>query len=199
MIRWRHRFVRRLFLTIARPMFRLRIDGAENLPESGPAILVANHRSWLDPPLLGAASPRPVHFLILDDVYHKWWARWFYRWMQTIPVSGDTKSTIFAVREAMRRLRSGEVIGIFPEGRVFSRQQPGEFRPGVAMLARCSGAPIVPIHIRGSAEAWPRGRPWPRPAHVRVRIGSPITPAETGHPAADDLIGRIEAALDERS
>jgi len=143
---WRHRFVQRLFLAIARPMFRLRIDGTENLPRSGPAILVAHHRSWLDPPLLGAASARPVHFLILDDVYDKRWARWFYRWMRTIAVSNDTGKSLFAMREAMRRLRSGEVIGIFPEGRVFSRDQPGQ----------------------------------------------------TGHERAEEVIGRIEAALDER-
>jgi 1-acyl-sn-glycerol-3-phosphate acyltransferase len=102
------------------------------------------------------------------------------------------------MREAIRRLRSGEVIGIFPEGRVFSREQPGEFRPGVALLARRSGAPVVPVHIRGSAEAWPSGRAWPRPAPVGVRIGSPITPSETGHHATKELIGRIEAALDEK-
>ena len=197
MIPWRHRFVRRLFLTIARPMFHLTIDGTANLPASGPAILVANHRSWLDPPLLGAASPRPVHFLILDDVYHKRWARWFYRWMKTIPVSTDGNKAISALREAMRRLRSGDVVGIFPEGRVFSREQPGEFRPGVALLARRSGAPVVPVQIRGSEEAWPRGRAWPRPARVSVRIGSPIAPGEAGHRATSDLIGRIEAALDE--
>jgi len=87
-----------------------------------------------------------VHFLIVDDVYDKRWARWFYRWMRTIPVSNDTGKPLFAMREAMRRLRSGEVIGIFPEGRVFSRDQPGQ----------------------------------------------------TGHERAEDLIGRIETALDER-
>lgn len=199
MIQRRYRCVRRLFLTIARRMFRLTIEGTENLPRSGPAILVAYHRSWLDPPLLGAASARPVHFLILDDVYHKRWARWFYRWMRAIPVSSDPAGSLSAVREAMRRLQSGEVIGIFPEGRVFSQEQPGEFRPGVALLARRSGAAVVPVHIQGSAEAWPRGRAWPRRADVGVRIGAPIAAGRTGRHAATDLTGRIEAALDERS
>ena len=198
MSRWRHRFVRRLFLTIARPMFGLRIEGTENLPASGPAILVANHRSWLDPPLLGAARERPVHFLILDDVYDRPWVRWFYRFMRTIPVSGDSGKSLFAMREAMRRLRAGEVIGIFPEGRVFTREQPGEFRPGVALLARRSGSPLVPVHIQGSAEAWPKGRAWPRPARVRVRIGAPFDPGEAEQQSAEALIGRIKMALDDR-
>jgi 1-acyl-sn-glycerol-3-phosphate acyltransferase len=198
MSRWRHRFVRRLFLIVAGPMFHLRIDGTERLPKSGPAILVANHRSWLDPPLLGAASRRPVHFLILDDVYDWRWARWFYRWLRTIPVSDDAGKSLRAMREAMRRLRSGEVIGIFPEGRVFSGDQPGEFRSGVALLALRSGAPVVPVHIRGSAAAWPRGRAWPRPERVSVSIGQPITPGEQGQQTAEELIGRIETALDER-
>jgi len=196
---WPHRFVRRIFLAIARPMFRLRIEGTENLPNAGPAILVAHHRSWLDPALLGAASARPVHFLILSDVYDKRWTRWFYRWMRTIPVSSDSGKSLFAMREAIRRLSSGEVIGIFPEGRVFTREEPGEFQPGVGLLARHSGSPVVPVHIRGSADAWPKGRTWPRPAPVQVRIGSPIAPGETGQEATEDLIGRIVAALDERS
>lgn len=196
-MQWRHRLVRRLFLLVARPMFQLRIDGADNIPPSGPAILVANHRSWLDPPLLGAASRRPVHFLILRGVYDWPWARWFYRWMQAIPVSSQAPSALSGMRQALRRLRSGEVIGIFPEGRVFSRDAPGEFRPGVAMLARRSGSPVVPVQIRGSAAAWPRERRWPRPSQVRVRVGAPIVADEAGKELAERLIARIEAALDE--
>jgi len=199
MIRWRHRFVRRLFLIVAGPMFHLRIDGTERLPKSGAAILVANHRSWLDPALLGSASVRPVHFLVLDDVYDRRWARWFYRWMRTIPVSADSGKSLRAMRDAMRRLRAGELIGIFPEGRVFSEDSPGEFRPGVALLALRSGSPVVPVHIRGSAEAWPRGKAWPRPARVSVSIGSPISPKERGGETARELTIRIEEALREKT
>jgi 1-acyl-sn-glycerol-3-phosphate acyltransferase len=196
-----YRLLRRVFLIVAGPVFRLRIEGAERFPDTGAAIIVARHRSWLDPPLIAGACRRSVEFLILDSVYHKRWARWFYRWMRAIPVSTDGSASLRALREALKRLKSGGVIGIFPEGRVFSDQQPGEFRPGVALLALRSSARIVPIKISGSSRAWPRGRAWPRAATVRVHVGQPIDPESPeegtrGRESAEELMERIARALE---
>jgi 1-acyl-sn-glycerol-3-phosphate acyltransferase len=80
---------------------------------------------------------------------------------------------------------------------VFTRDEPGELRPGVALLARRSGCPVVPVHICGSATAWPRGRRLPRPSRVRVRVGPPIVAEARGRDCTERLIARIEAALDE--
>ena len=197
-MRLRYRLVRRLFLLLARPMFDLRVHGAERLPRSGPAILVASHRSWLDPALLGAASPRPVQFLILDRVYHWPWAGWFFRWMCTIPVGSTPGDGLRATRAALGRLREGGVIGIFPEGRVFPEEQPGVWRQGVALLALRSGAPVVPVGIRGSARAWPRGR-WPRVAPVRVHVGRPLVleAGRRGREAVEHTVERIRDELAE--
>ena len=68
-------------------MFRFRVEGAERVPERGPAVVVAPHRSWLDPACVGGACRRPIRFLIMEAVHSKFWTRWFYRGMGTIPVS----------------------------------------------------------------------------------------------------------------
>ena len=196
-----YRLLRRMFLIVAGPVFRLRIEGAEHVPDTGAAIIVAPHRSWLDPPLIAGACRRTVEFLILDSVYHTRWARWFYRWMRAIPVSPDGSASLRALREASRRLNSGGVIGIFPEGRVFPDAQPGEFRRGVALLALRNSAPVVPIQISGSSRAWPRGRAWPGPATVRVRVGQSIDPKrlEEGtreRESVEELMERIARAFE---
>jgi 1-acyl-sn-glycerol-3-phosphate acyltransferase len=194
-----YRFIRFTFRVLARPMFRFRIEGAENLPAAGPGVVVAPHRSWLDPACIGGACPRPVRFLIIDRVYQHPWARWFYRSMQSIPVTaGGGPLTVTALRGALRALRNGQLIGVFPEGGVYSSDRPGSLHPGAAMLAARGGAPVIPIFIEGSAEAWPHGRSWPGPGRVRVRIGRALDPPE-GHDreALREFLARIEARLEQ--
>ena len=169
-----YRSIRRLFLILATPMFRFSVEGIENVPSEGPAIVVASHRSWLDPPCVGAAFPRPVRFLILEGVYRRPWARWFYRRMRSLPVNPSKRTSVVSLRRAFAHLRQGGVVGVFPEGRVVEDGSDVEFASGAAVLAVRTGAPVIPIVIHGSANAWPRGKRLPRPAPVRVRIEPPI-------------------------
>ena len=193
-----YRSVRGLFRLLAVPMFRFRVEGVERVPVEGPAVVVAPHRSWLDPACVGGACPRPVRFLIMDTVYRRIWARWFYRRMHGIPVRvGGGAETMAGLRDALRALRAGQVVGVFPEGRVMP---PGPLQPlhaGAALLAVRGQAPVIPIVIRGSAKAWPRGRRWPGPAAVSVHVGQTIEPpTERGRDAVDRLLTRIAAALE---
>ena len=193
-----YRVIRRLFLILAAPMFRFRVAGRELVPRRGPAVVVAPHRSWLDPACVGAAIERPIRFLIVDRMYHKPWARWFYRAMRSIPVQKGGATSRAALRQALACLRRGEMVGIFPEGRVVSEWSLGGLHAGAAMLAVRSGSPVVPVGIEGSADAWPHGRPYPGPAPVSVRIGSALKPPEqTGKDAVAMLTDSIEQALRE--
>jgi 1-acyl-sn-glycerol-3-phosphate acyltransferase len=190
-----YRLARGLFLLIAGPMFRFQVSGAERIPRNGACVVVAPHRSWLDPACVGGACPRPVRFLIMDRVYRMRRAHWFYRAMKTIPVSPDGRNSVGALRAALKALQAGELVGVFPEGRVYPSARPGPVQPGAALLAVRSGAPVVPLFIHGSAEAWPHHRRFPAPAAVSVRVGPTLeVPPGRGRSAVEELVRSIEQA-----
>ncbi len=166
-------FVKLFFLPLVRIYLRLRTDGSARVPRRGPALIAANHTSFLDPIVLGSACPRRIHFIVLQSMYEWWRLRWFYWGMETIPVraeEGDPR----AVKQALTRLRRGELVGIFPEG---GRSWNGILQPpkaGAALLAAASGAPVIPARIEGAWASWRPGTFFPVPGKVRVRFGEPI-------------------------
>jgi 1-acyl-sn-glycerol-3-phosphate acyltransferase len=180
--------VRSLFFPIGRWYFHLRVLGAENVPTEGAAILAANHVSWLDPAALGSACPRPVRFLIAQDVYGVPWSRWFYRGMATIPVQPGNPDPR-GLRSAARALGRGELVGVFPEGVGLPREAaPREAHSGALLLGMLSRAPFVPIALSGTAAAWPPRCKLPRPGCVTVRFGEPYRPwAEDRRPRREEL------------
>jgi len=178
-------------------MFRFHVQGAERIPREGAGVIVAPHRSWLDPACVGGACSRPIRFLIMDRVYRTASAHWFYRGCRTIPVAGDGRDSIRALRAALRALKQGELVGVFPEGRVFSETEPGPVQPGAALLAVRAGVPVVPMFIQGSSLAWPHGRRYPSPAPVSVRVGTAIEPPEpNGREGVAVMVQRIQEAWD---
>jgi len=121
-----------------------------NLPAQGPALLASNHISGLDALLLIAASPRPLRFLIAVEEYNRFGLRWLFRAVGCIPVDRSGRPEI-ALRQARNALQLGEVVAIFPQGRI---QKPGEnlpHKPGIYWLAEQTGAPIVHVRLSGIA------------------------------------------------
>lgn len=175
-----YRISRLLLLTLIRLVFRWRVEGSENIPRQGPVILCANHRSYWDPPVMGSAATRQVHFMAKEELLR---VPLLGGWMRAVGVvslkrgSGDLGS----LRRALDLLKEGKVIGIFPEG---TRSRSGELlpaHPGVAYLAMMAGAPVVPMAICGDY------RPF---STVRVRIGRPLDFAsyrKRGKPSAAEL------------
>jgi 1-acyl-sn-glycerol-3-phosphate acyltransferase len=191
-----YRAFRSLFRLIAALVFRFRVEGVENVPLDGPGVVVAPHRSWLDPACVGGACPRAVRFLIMERVWRLRWANWWFRGMQGVPVGRGSHASLGALREAIRALDAGQLVGVFPEGRVLPPGRLGRMHAGAALLAVRVGAPVIPVVIDGSSRAWPHGRSFPRPARVRVRFGEPIAPpAGRGRQAVQDLIEQIEEVL----
>lgn len=143
------------------------------LPEQGAALVVANHASGLDPLLLVAASRRPLRFVIAREQYDRPWLRWLFRAMRLIPVERDSNPER-ALYAARRALEAGEVVALFPQGRIHLDGEPVRFKRGVAVLASLTGAPVYPVRIDGVRGAgfvlravFMRGRP-------RVRAFAPV-------------------------
>jgi 1-acyl-sn-glycerol-3-phosphate acyltransferase len=166
-------FIKGLIYPFACLYLGLTREGIEHLPKRGPVIVVSNHVSYIDSILLGSASPRPIHFIVLQWMYDLLFIRWFYWGMGTIPVRLDGQDSR-GIKRAVKVLKKGRVLGIFPEG---SRSVDGkvqETRPGAALIAALSGAPVVPAFIDGARDSLPVGGRFPRPARTHVRFGPPL-------------------------
>jgi 1-acyl-sn-glycerol-3-phosphate acyltransferase len=199
-------FLCRLML---RSAARVRVEGLANLPTEGPLIIVANHISNADPPLvvgwLTPALGRQMHILAKQALFVGPLG-WFLRSQGVTPVRAGG-SDMEAYRAARSVLDRGAVLCIFPEGTRSSTGFMGEPKPGVAMLATREMAPIVPVGISGSDNFLGRGKRMPRfGSRITLRVGVPFAleldpalPRRAAISAAsDDLMRHIGALVDER-
>ena len=119
------------------------------LSTTGPALLVSNHVSGLDPLLLIAASRRPLRFLIASEQYHRFGLTWLFRAVGCIPVDRGGRPER-AFREALRALAQGEVVALFPHGTIhLDDDPPRRLKQGVAKMAHLSLAPVYPVRLTG--------------------------------------------------
>jgi 1-acyl-sn-glycerol-3-phosphate acyltransferase len=170
---------------VMRLAFGLRSRGAEHVPAKGPVLLVANHVSFLDPPLVGGAAPRPLTFLAKAELFRVPLFGGLIRRLNAQPLrreGGDAG----ALRAALRVLKRGGALLVFPEGTRGEGDILGPAKPGAGMLAVLGGAPVIPVYVSGSGRAWPRGRRFPRRANVTVTFGSPLSLAVGGHASRKD-------------
>jgi 1-acyl-sn-glycerol-3-phosphate acyltransferase len=148
---WGHRWLNRLDglnRILCRRFHRLRPVRCP-LPRHGPALVVANHVSGLDPLLMIAATQRPLRFLIAREQYERFGLRWLFRAVGCIPVKrgGSPHRALAAARHALQK---GEVVALFPHGRIhLDHEPPVRLKPGILHLARVSGAPVYPMRIDG--------------------------------------------------
>lgn len=168
-----YRLLRIGFTLYLRLVHRLHISGSDLIPASGPAILCANHSSYFDSMLVALCTPRPVRFLITERFYRHPVLGLVIQRCGAIPVTaeGDARH---ALRRGLAVLAEGGVLGIFPEGRLTRTGAPGHAESGAALLAAASGAPLVPIAIRGAYDVYPKGKRLPGPGHIRVAVQEPL-------------------------
>ena len=162
-------------VALMRLLFRLEVVDPGLVPATGPVLIVSNHVSVLDPPLVGGAAPRPLFFMAKEELFRIPLFGRLIRSLNARPVRRDG-SDMRALKASLALLEEGRALLVFPEGtRGEEGQPPREFKPGVGMLAVMSGAPVVPVYVSGSGAALPRGRALPRLARVRVTFGPPLT------------------------
>src|SRR5439155_3315538 len=160
---------------ILRLRYRPKAIGLENIPK-GPAIIAANHQSFLDDVLLPLVVPhRKVVFLGKEEYFRKWYLRWFFKGAGVIPVRREQSSASQAALDAgVGALREGKLIGIFPEG---TRSPDGRLyrgKTGVARMALEAGVPVIPVAIVGTFEAMPYDQKLPKAGRVEIRFGKPL-------------------------
>ncbi len=172
--------LRSMVRPILRRFFDFQVSGLEYLPASGPFVVAANHANYLDGVVLGAALPRKIVFLVMPRVYRATPLHpYFHRHLGSIPIE-LARPDPGAIRQALRVLEDGGVVGIFPEG-PFSRDgRLVRGQPGVALVALRAGVPVVPAAITGTFHALASRRwhiPQPRP-----RCRRSVTPASDSYP-----------------
>ena len=178
-------------VALMRLLFRMEVVDAGRVPATGPVLIVSNHVSLLDPPLVGGSAPRPLFFMAKEELFRIPLFGRLIRSLNARPVRRDG-SDMRALKAALALLQEGRAILVFPEGTRGEEGQPlREGKPGVGMLAVLSGAAVVPAYVSGSGHALPRGRALPRPGRVRVTFGPPLFFKTEGKRASDG--GRKEA------
>jgi 1-acyl-sn-glycerol-3-phosphate acyltransferase len=166
-------FLKPFAVLLMRWMFDLTSVGRHHVPATGPVLLVSNHSSALDPALVGGAAARQLSFLAKAELFEIPGFGRLIRALNARPLRREGADAS-ALRDALRMLHEGRALLVFPEG---TRGPEGELRApkaGAGMLAVLSGAPVVPVYVSGSGQAWPRGRRFPRRSPVTVTFGAPL-------------------------
>lgn len=161
------------FRALYRFYFGWSVYNAERVPLSGPVILASNHCSFIDPPLVGAGIRRGINYLARENLFRFPVLGWVLHQWQVVPVDregGGAKG----LKAILDRLLDGGAIIVFPEG---TRSRDGHLHParsGIGLTVIKSEAPVVPVRVFGTFQAYGRQMRFPRPRHVAVKYGRPL-------------------------
>ena len=187
-------FIVNLYLKV---YHRVEVVNPSNIPQEGSGVIASNHMSHLDGIIINAVTAyntrRKINFLAAEDVYNK---NFLFRFLcdlgNTIPVKRTTSDRI-ALLKVIKLLKSGKLVGLFPEGQRSRDGKIGEAKMGVAIMALKTGTPIIPLAISGTFEAFPRKTKVIKPEKVKLKFGNPLNFKIEKKPSKD----RIELVKNE--
>jgi 1-acyl-sn-glycerol-3-phosphate acyltransferase len=183
-------------------IYRLKRRGIEHIPEDGPALLICNHVGYADAIVISAACPRPVRFIMEASIFRIPVLSFIFRGMKAIPVAPQKEDPAVYERAfeiAAHELRDGNLVCIFPEGRLTSDGEIGAFRPGMLRILKETAVPVIPMALSGLWDSmfsrkhkalwrrWPR-RFWPR---IELNVGSPLAPEQLSLDAARERVSSL--------
>jgi len=187
-------------------IYRLRKHGLANIPETGPALIACNHVSFVDAIIILAASPRPIRFVMDHNIFRVPLLSFVFRTAKAIPIAPYKENPALleaAYAEVSRALADGELVAIFPEGRITSTGELGPFKKGIKQILEANPVPVIPMGLSGlfgsmfSRKDGPAFFKAPRKllARIDLNVGEPI-PAYAATPEA--VRERVAALRGER-
>jgi acyl-[acyl-carrier-protein]-phospholipid O-acyltransferase/long-chain-fatty-acid--[acyl-carrier-protein] ligase len=191
--------IRMIVWLLSSTVYRVKVIGRENLPETGGALLVANHVSWIDGVLLLITSSRPIRMLVYADIANSRSLRWLSKTYQVISIKANDgpKAIVRALQEARDSVEAGDLVCIFAEGQITRTGELQPFQRGLLRIVKGTGAPVVPVYLgglwgsifsyRGGRLFWKRPRQWPFP--VSIAFGKPLT--------EPDDVGQVRRAVEQ--
>ncbi len=132
--------------------YRLQVLGLKNISEKGGVLMLGNHISWIDWGIIQMASPRPIRFVMIRNIYERWYLKWFLNIFNVIPISAGASHS--ALKEINQSLNNGDVVCLFPEGTISRTGQLAEFQRGYEKAAEDANAVILPFYLRGLWGSW---------------------------------------------
>lgn len=190
---------------LAHAIYKPKYYGFERIPETGPAILIANHVSYVDGLIIFAGLKRPVHFLIDKNIYELPVVNYFMRLNGSIPIAPKREIVEAALDQASEYLRRGELVCIFPEGRLTYTGSLGRFKPGIEFMVKRDPVPVYPIALNGLwgsvfSRKYLRARfRWlPRSLRrrdIRAICGEPIQPEDVHINRLQEIVLKLKYAL----
>jgi len=194
---------------LTKMMYNVDVKGIEdNVPDEGPALIVCNHVSYMDALILGGAIPRPARFVMYYKIFQFPVASWFFKTARAIPIAGakeDPDIMQKAFDEVDKALAEGEIVGIFPEGKLTTDGEIAEFKAGVEKILARRPVPVVPIALKGMWASMFSKRnsklgqlrvPHRFRAHIEVEAGPPVAAAEA---SAEVLEAKVKALRGNRA
>jgi len=171
-------------------LLNIKVIGVENIPSKSAAILVSNHPSFLDAPLLITVIKRTLYPFAKMEVFNTRIKRWFLKRMGGIPVRLEKFTRAFVI-ETEKKLNDNNLLLIFPEGKINADNELEEFNFGFVKLAQIYSVPIIPITIRGTEKSISNNHKFPKPANVTVTISPPLK-FEKEKLSIDDIKNKVE-------
>jgi 1-acyl-sn-glycerol-3-phosphate acyltransferase len=191
--KWFYESIRVLIYALLPLLVRLRVAGVENVPKTGPMILVSNHLNWIDIPMISLRVPRRTHFMAKYELFRKAPFKWLVIGLGAFPVRrGEADRQ--AIKQAEEVLKAGQVLVIFPEGHRSDEHQMIEGKTGAALIAVRSGAPIVPVGVYGSEKFKP-WHLWPFRTPITLTYGEPFTLVRERGRGHTDLQGQLDVMM----
>ena len=186
--------------------YRIRLVHAERIPEEGAAVLVCNHVSYVDAIVIMAESPRPIRFVMDHHIFRSPFAGWVFRHAKAIPIAPsheDPEMLTRAYEACARALAEGDLVCIFPEGKLTRTGDLNPFRHGVTEIIRRTPAPVVPMALRGlwgSVFSRAGETRWPRPvqkgvmSRLTLAVGEPLDPAQVTPEGLQQIVTELRGA-----